>query len=97
MPHPIPFTFCMIPILSLIYTYVSESYPTNIRTQANAYFYSLQILTSLIYPFLSGFIASFDISWLYPVVWAVLFLVQLGAGLMLNYEPYGKQLMDVVE
>ena len=89
--------FCMIPILSLIYTYISESYPTSIRAQATAYFFALQLLLSIIYPFVSGLIVGFDISWLYPAVWAGVFLVQFVAALVLNYEPYGKYLEDVVE
>ncbi len=89
--------FCMIPILSLIYTYVNESYPTNIRARGNGYFYSLQLMSSLVYPFLGEFIEGFHITWLYPVFWACLFSIQLVAGLILNYEPYGRKLMDTVE
>lgn len=89
--------FCMIPMLSLIYTYVNESYPTNIRAQGNAYFYTLQLLTSLVYPFLGELIEGFDIRWLYPVFWAALFTIQFAAAVILNYEPYGRKLMDTVE
>ncbi len=89
--------FCMIPILSLIYTYVNECYPTDIRAQGNAYIYSLQLGTGLVYPFVSGFIAGFDLKWLYPVCWAGLFTVQFVAALILKYEPYGRKLMDTVE
>ena len=88
--------FCMLPILSLLYTYIGESYPTDIRNVSTAFFYIIQAICGLIYPFVSGYLASKPIPWLYPVVWAGVFLVQFIAGLVLNYEPYSQALTDVV-
>lgn len=88
--------FGMLPVSSLLYVYISESYPTNIRTISSAFFYIVQTIANLICPFLSGYLASVHTPWLYPVVWAGVFAVQLMAGLVLNYEPYSKPLSDTV-
>ena len=84
-------------MLGLIYTYVSESYPTSIRSVTTAYFYVLQALAFLGGSFLTSSLATESVHWLYPLVLAAIFLIQLVAGLILNYEPYGKNLMDVVD
>ncbi len=89
--------FCAFPVLGLIYTYISESYPTSIRSVTTAYFYVLQALAFLGGSFLTSSLATEAVHWLYPLVLAAIFLIQLGAGLILNYEPYGKKLMDVVD
>ena len=86
--------FFMFPILGLLYIYIGESYPTDIRNVTTAFFYIIQAICGLIYPFVSGYLASNTIPWLYPLVWAGVFLVQFIAGLVLNYEPYSQALSD---
>ncbi len=89
--------FCAFPVLGLIYTYVSEAYPTSIRSVTTAYFYVLQAIAFLAGSFLTSSLATQAIHWVYPLVLAGIFLIQFVAGLVLNYEPYGKKLRDVVE
>ena len=89
--------FCMVPNLSLIYIYISESYPTNIRALTTAFFYSIQALCALVFPFLGGFLVKLRTHWIYPLVWGCIFAVQFLAALVLNYEPYGKKLVDTFE
>ena len=88
--------FSSFPILSLIYTYISEVYPTQIRSVSTAYFYVLQALSYLVGAFISNAVTDVKLHWLFPAVWSVIFVIQFGAGLVLNYEPFGKKLMDVL-
>jgi len=88
----------MLPILPLVFTYISESYPTNIRALTTAYFYSLQALCGPAIPFVAAYaVALNSYHWVYPAVWAGIFVVQFVAALVLNYEPYGKKLRDIPE
>ena len=89
--------FSAFPVLGLIYTYISEVFPTSIRSVSTAYFYVLQALAFLVGSFVTSTLATEGQHWLFPMVWAVIFAVQFGAGLILNYEPYGKKLIDVIE
>ena len=87
--------FSMVPIPTLLYTYISETYPTNIRALTTAFFYSLQSLCGCILPFVSAYtVESNESHWLYPAFWAVIFRVQVVFALILNYEPYAKKLTD---
>ena len=89
--------FCMVPNLSLIYIYISESYPTNIRSLTTAFFYSIQAICGLVFPFLGGYLVKLHMHWIYPLVWGCIFAVQFLAALVLNYEPYGKKLLDTFD
>ena len=90
--------FSMLPILPLLYTYISESYPTNIRALTTAFFYSLEPLCGLVIPFASAYVVGLNsYPWLYPAVWAGIFAVQFVTALVLNYEPYAKHLRDSPE
>lgn len=86
--------FTMGPILAFVFVYISESYPTNIRTLSTASFYSIQAVFSVAWPFISGFAADVSQPWVYPLVWAGVYSVQLVAGLILNFEPRGQYLVD---
>lgn len=90
--------FSMLPILPLLFTYISESYPTNIRALTTAYFYSIEALCGPALPFVGAYaVALNSYHWVYPAVWAGIFAVQFVAALVLNYEPYGKKLQDIPE
>ena len=89
--------FSTAPILGHIYTYISEVYPTSIRAVSTAFFYVLQALAYMIGAFISGHVFDVPQHWLFPVVWACTYAVQFCAALVLNYEPYGRKLMDVFE
>ncbi len=86
--------FTMPPILALAFVYVSESYPTNIRASSTATFYAISTVFAIGWPFVSGYAVGFPQPWVYPLVWAGVYCVQLLAGLVLNYEPYGQGLVD---
>ena len=88
--------FSMIPIYSLLNTYISECYSTSIRTLALVYFSNLQALFETFIPFVSGYVSDVSISWLYPVVWAGLFGFQFVVSLLLNFETRGVTLQDTV-
>ena len=89
--------FSAFPVMGLIYTYVSESYPTSIRSVSTAYFFILQSLAFLGGSYLTSSLAIEGVHWLFPLVWAGIFLIQLVAGMVLNYEPFGKKLKDIVD
>ena len=86
--------FATAPILSLLYSYISEYYPTRIRSVATAYFYILQALSNIVGSLAISKAVNISQHWLFPAVFAACYLVQLAAGLLLNYEPRGKGLKD---
>ncbi len=86
--------FAMAPILALVFIYIAESYPTNIRALSTASFYSIQAVFGTAWPFVSGYAADFSQPWVYPLVWAGVYSVQLLAGIILNFEPRGQDLVD---
>ena len=87
--------FSIAPIATLLYTYISETYPTNIRALTTAFFYSLQSLCGCILPFVSAYtVESKESHWLYPAFWAGIFALQFVLALVLKYEPYAKKLTD---
>ena len=89
--------FSAAPNLGLIYTYVSEAYPTTIRAISTSYFYIIQALSYMVGAFISGYVEDLPQTWLYPVVYAGMFFIQFLAGLVLNHETYGKKLQDTIE
>ena len=87
--------FSTAPNTPLLYTYISESYPTNIRALTTAFFYFLQCLCGCVLPFVSAYtVGSKESDWLYPALWAGIFATQFVFALILNYEPYAKKLID---
>ena len=89
--------FSAAPNLGLLYTYISEAYPTTIRAISTSYFYVLQALSYMCGSFISGYVEDLPQTWLYPVVYACVFFIQLVAGLVLNYETYGRRLQDILD
>jgi len=88
--------FSSYPNLSLLYTYISEVYPTEIRSVTIAYFYTLQALSYLVGAFISNAASGVNIQWLFPSVFSIVFLIQFLVGLILNYEPLNRNLLDVL-
>ena len=86
--------FSMVPIISLLYTYISEIYPTEVRTFTLGYFTNLSAIAGLFLPYISGYLASVDIHWLFPSVWAAMFLIQFLVSLFLNVETLKRNLVD---
>ena len=89
--------FSMVPIYSLLNTYISECYSTSIRALALVYFSNLQALFETFIPFVSGYVSDVSIPWLYPVVWAGLFGFQFVVSLFMNFETRGIRLEDNVQ
>lgn len=88
--------FSMVPMLPLLMTYISEVYPTEIRSFASAYFNNLSCIVGIGCIFASGYLSDMSIPWLFPVVWAAVFLVQFVLALFLNRETLGRELKDIV-
>ncbi len=88
--------FSMYPIVALVYTYGSESYPTEMRSIALGYFTNITAVFAIAVPFLSGYAADVSVTWLYPTVWAGMFLVQLIAALFLKHETRQVNLIDTI-
>ena len=86
--------FSTAPITSLFYTYVSEYYPTSIRSVATAYFFIFQAVTNIAGSLSISRAVDAPMHWLFPAVFAACYGVQLLMGLLLNYESFGKKLVD---
>lgn len=89
--------FSISPIRALMYTYVSELYPTSIRSVTVSYFYLLETLTFMVGTFASSKVANVPQHWVFPAVFTVVYLAQLGVSFTLFYEPGGKWLQDNVK
>ena len=89
--------FSMVPNVPLLFTYMSECYPTSIRTLAVGFFNNITSLAFIAIPYISGYVSSITLPWLYPVVWAGLFGFQFIVSLFLNYETLGTELDDTVQ
>ena len=86
--------FSISPIRGLLYTYISEVYPTSIRSVTVSYFYILEALTYMCGSFAGSKAANVSQHWVFPAVFAAVYLVQLCVSLLLTYEPEGKNLKD---
>lgn len=86
--------FFMVPIYSILSTFTPEVYPTGIRSTAMATMYMLIEIPGLVTPFVGEYLLSSRINWLYPVVWAGVFLLQSMAICGLPSETAGKALKD---
>lgn len=89
--------FASGPILGLIYTYISESYPTAIRSVVTSYFYILQAVTYTAGAMGSSKLVGVAQHWLFPAIFTVAYFIQFCAALVLKYEPMSKKLKDVVK
>lgn len=88
--------FAMVPVQSLLFTYISESFPTVIRTMVLALVTVTDDLNGLWTPFASGFLEEQSVksTWLFPVVWGSVFSLQLIVSFILKHETRGKTLQD---
>lgn len=86
--------FSMVPIFGILYTYSSEVYPTRARSVALAYMNFIGSLPGLVTPFVSGYLVDVKVMWLYPVVWAVVYAVQLVAAVLLRQETRDVELLE---
>ena len=86
--------FGMVPQISLLFTYMSEVYPTTIRTTAITFFNSLSACFDIAVPYFSGYLADVRPHWLYPTVWAGFYFLQFVVSLFLQHETFGRHLLD---
>ena len=90
--------FSIAPMTSMVYTYGSESYPTEIRGTAVGFLNTAAGLLGIITAFIAGYMADLSkrLPWLFPSViglsCVMMFLVSLG----LKREMRGKELQDSV-
>ena len=89
--------FSIAPIRGLIYTYVSEVYPTSIRSVSVSYFYILETVTSMAGVFAGGKAANVEQHWIFPAVFTCVYFAQLCLSFSLRYEPGGKGLKDSIQ
>ena len=89
--------FTMNGLIPVLNTYISESYPTEIRTMAFAFTGLGDQLAGIAFPFLSGYLADLSkkLPWLYSSVWAAMYFIQLVIALILNRETRGRKLSDI--
>lgn len=88
--------FSLTPIMPLLFTYMSECYPTTVRTFAVSFFSNVSAVMAIIFPFVSGYLSDVSIPWLYPTVWAGLLVFQFIVSLFLNYETLNVNLIDTL-
>ena len=89
--------FTMQALIPVLNTYISESYPTEIRTMAFAFTGLGDKLAGIAFPLLSGYLADLSkkLPWLYSSVWAAMYFIQLVIALILNRETRGRKLSDI--
>ena len=90
--------FSLVPAAGFLSTYMSESYPTEIRVMTVAFMTSIVSINGAWFPFVAGY--AVDLSkhrtWISPVYLAALMMVQFIFTLILNHETRGKKLVDVI-
>ena len=88
--------FSIVPNQPLVMTYISESFPTEVRIKVLALVTTVSAINGFWTPFVSGYMA--DVTKVYPwlssVVWGSMFFVQFLVSLILRHETRGKSLQD---
>lgn len=87
--------FFMVPVYSILNTFTPEIYPTPVRSTAMAWMNIIIEIPSLVTPFVGETLLSSQIPWLYPVVWAACFFLQLMFSFGLRTETAGRNLDDI--
>ena len=88
--------FGMVPQISVLFTYMSEVYPTDIRTTAVTFFNCLAALVDIAVPYFSGYLSDISVHWVYATVWGAFFLFQFVVSLFLKRETLGQNLHDTM-
>lgn len=84
--------FSMVPLYAVMYTYVPEAYPTQLRSTVVGYSVFASSIPNIVTPFLSGYLAANTIVWLYPLVWSCVFGVMFLTSLCLRHKTVGRNL-----
>ena len=88
--------FGVTPLIPLLYTYISESYATEVRSMSIALFNNLSALAGIAVPYVCGYIIDLDVPWLFPTVIAGLYVVLLLATVIMNHDTHQSILHDNV-
>ena len=90
--------FFLCPTISLVHTYTSELYPTEIRTLVLALVNASESIATIWVPFGSGYLADLAklYPWLSPTVWGVVIIAGILASFGLQTETRGRNLQDIV-
>ena len=88
--------FSMIPIAALVNVYSSESYPTTFRALALNFFNNVGAFVNIFTPYIGGYSTELFVQrpWLFSLVWAVFYTIQMVATFFLTREPLGMRLQD---
>ncbi len=88
--------FSIVPNQPLVMTYISESFPTEVRVKVLALVTTVSALNGFWTPFVSGYMADMTkvYPWLSSVIWGSVFFVQFLVSLILKHETRGKSLQD---
>ena len=88
--------FFLVPMITVIMTYMTETYPTEIRVMGLAFIGNITAFVGIGLPFGAGYLAeqSKTYTWLSPTVWGVMFVLQLAVALFLNHETRERNLQD---
>lgn len=91
--------FSFVPSAGLNSTYMSESYPTEIRILAIGFFSIIQALNQIWLPFVSGYATDVanQYTWLLPTCLAGVMLLPFISAMLLNHETRGQNLEDVIQ
>lgn len=90
--------FSFVPTAGLITTFVSESYPTEIRISAVGFFQILDGINEAWLPFVSGYATDLahEYAWLSPTCSSAIMTVPFVAALLLKHDTRGKRLEDFI-
>ena len=90
--------FSIAPMTSMVYTYVSESYPTDVRATAASFVDACSGLLGILTSFTAGYLADLSkhYSWLFPTVTGAVCVIVLIVSFFLKREPRGKELEDSI-
>lgn len=91
--------FFLSPMISMTMVYIAESYPTEIRVMAMAFISNITCVLSIGLTFGAGYMAeqSKQYTWLSPVVWGSMFIIQFITALFLKFETRGRNLQDTTD
>ena len=90
--------FSLVPSYGLLMTYVSESYPTQIRVMTLSFMSTVVAVNGTWFPFVAGYVTDHSklYPWLSPCYLAGVMLVQTFFTFLLNHETRGRKLTDIV-
>ena len=90
--------FSMTPNISLLLTYITESFPTEIRVTVISLISAVAAVNGIWIPFVSGYLADLSkhFPWLPATIWGCMYLFQFIVSLFLNHETQGRNLHDIL-